>query len=147
MRIGELAAELGVTSKTIRFYESSGLLPAPERTPAGYRLYGPQDVERLTFIKSAQRLGLSLDDIREILAFRDQGELPCHHVRHLLTRQAADIQRRIKELQALRDQLIDLESRTHGLSVTDTGYCAILSHTPHEPTADGRIPHRADAQS
>ncbi|MEU7401895.1 heavy metal-responsive transcriptional regulator [Streptomyces sp. NPDC044948] len=146
MRIGELAAELGVTPKTIRFYESGGLLPAPERTSAGYRVYGPQDVERLAFIKSAQRLGLSLDDIREILVFRDQGEPPCHHVRQLLTRQAADIQRRIDELQALREQLLDLEGRTRGLAVTDTGYCAIVSHAPHEPTAADRTPHRADAR-
>ncbi|MFB7116162.1 MerR family DNA-binding protein [Streptomyces sp. NPDC056291] len=57
---------------------------SPERTPSGYRVYTDADAERLRFIKSAQRLGLSLDDIREILAFRDRGELPCGHVRHLV---------------------------------------------------------------
>ena len=67
MRIGELADRLGVTTKSIRFYESIGLLPDPARTASGYRDYAEADAERLTFIKTAQRLGLSLDEIREIM--------------------------------------------------------------------------------
>ncbi len=137
MRIGELADRLEISPKAIRFYEASGLLPEPERTSAGYRIYEESDVERLTFIKSAQRLGLSLDDIQEILAFRDHGELPCGHVRRLLARQVADIQRRIDELKALRDQLTELDARTRDLSVTDSGYCAIISHSsPATDAAD-----------
>src|SRR5690606_16567547 len=73
MRIGELAERLGVNPKTIRYYESIGLLSPPERTPAGYRIYGEDALERLTFIKTAQRLGITLDETREILALRDRG--------------------------------------------------------------------------
>ncbi len=68
MQIGELADRVGVNTKTIRYYESIKLLPEPARTPAGYRIYGPDDETRLTFIKTAQHLGLSLDEIREVLA-------------------------------------------------------------------------------
>ncbi|UGY91259.1 heavy metal-responsive transcriptional regulator [Streptomyces gobiensis] len=151
MRIGELAAQLGINPKTIRFYEAAGLLPEPERTPAGYRIYAPADTERLTFIKTAQRLGLSLDDIRQILTFRDNGERPCGHVRHLLGRHAADIQRRITELEQLRDQLLDLEARAQHLADNDAAYCGIITHTPaardqgHDLDRDGH--QRPDGRS
>src|SRR3546814_457103 len=81
MRIGELAARLAINTKTIRYYEGIGLLPPPDRTASGYRAYDEDDVERLTFIKTAQRLGITLDEIREILAFRERGERPCEYVR------------------------------------------------------------------
>ncbi|MHB1064860.1 MAG: MerR family transcriptional regulator [Georgenia sp.] len=77
MRIGELAREGGVNPKTIRYYESIGLLPEPDRTASGYRDYEPSDLARLTFIRSAKRLGISLDEIREILAFQQRGEARC----------------------------------------------------------------------
>ncbi len=76
MRIGELGERLGVNTKTIRYYESIGLVPEPERTSSGYRIYSEADVERLVFIKSAQRLGLALDEVREILALRERGRRP-----------------------------------------------------------------------
>lgn len=81
MRIGELAARLGLNTRTIRYYESIALLPEPERTASGYRTYDEADVERLAFIKSAQRLGLALDEIREVLALRERGVTPCGYVR------------------------------------------------------------------
>src|SRR5947209_4275125 len=98
MRIGELADRLHVTTKSIRFYESIGLLPEPARTPSGYRDYAEADAERLTFIKTAQRLGLSLDEIREIIAFCDRGEQPCGYVAELLHRQAVELDGRIREM-------------------------------------------------
>jgi DNA-binding transcriptional MerR regulator len=74
MRIGEAADRVGVNPETIRFYESIGVLPEPPRTPTGYRGYDDEHVERLHFIRSAQRRGLKLEDIAEVLAFRDRGE-------------------------------------------------------------------------
>jgi DNA-binding transcriptional MerR regulator len=68
--IGELAERVGVNPKTIRYYESIGLLPEPPRTDAGYRDYGPEDVERLAFVRRATELDLQLEQIAEILAFR-----------------------------------------------------------------------------
>lgn len=73
VRIGELAADLGVNPKTIRYYEDIGALPRPRRTPAGYRQYGPADRERLAFILKARAIGLTLEEIGDILRLRDQG--------------------------------------------------------------------------
>jgi DNA-binding transcriptional MerR regulator len=140
MRIGELADRIGVTTKAVRFYESIGLLPAPARTPAGYRDYAEADVERLTFVKTAQRLGLSLDEIGEIIAFRDRGEQPCGYVAGLLERQVADLDRRIRELRGLRDELQVLAARA--AAETDQGgwYCGVIEHVRLAPRPRPRPP-------
>lgn len=105
MRIGELAARAGVPPRTIRFYEKSGILPLPARTPGGYRQYDDSAPARLQFVRSGQALGLSLAEIAEILTIREQQGPPCDHVRELLTRHVCDLDRRIHELTALRDEL------------------------------------------
>ena len=84
MKIGELAKRTGFSTKAIRYYELLGLLAEPERTESGYRLYGPEDVERLEFIEKAKRLGFSLEDIRDVLVLHQQQETPCVHVLALL---------------------------------------------------------------
>jgi len=86
MRIGELAGLVGVNPKTVRYYEGIGLLPDPERRPSGYREYTDDDVDRLRFIRTAQRLGLSLSEISEILGFRERAERPCDYVLGVLDR-------------------------------------------------------------
>ena len=129
MQIGELAQRLGVTTKTIRFYESSGVLPAPARTASGYRTYGPADVERLTFIKTAQRLGLSLNEIGEIIAFRDRGEPPCGYVRQVLRRQVNDLNERMEEMGRLRDELRRLEARASDVGGETASYCQLIEHS------------------
>ncbi len=84
MKIGELARATGVTAKTIRFYEAEGLLPKPQRTYSGYRMYSLEDARRLEFIRKAKRLGLSLGDVRGVLQLHDRSEPTCVHVRSLL---------------------------------------------------------------
>ena len=111
MRIGELAEELELNPRTLRFYESVGLLPEPDRTPSGYRDYTEDDLQRVRFIKSAQRLGLSLDDIKEILAFRERGDLPCDYVLSVIDKEAEALDRKIAELEALRDDLRSLRTK------------------------------------
>jgi DNA-binding transcriptional MerR regulator len=111
VRIGELAQELELNPRTLRFYESVGLLPEPDRTPSGYRDYADDALDRVRFIKSAQRLGLSLDDIKEILAFKDRGELPCDYVLSVIDKEADALDQRIAELQALRDDLRSLKGK------------------------------------
>ena len=128
LRIGELAERLGVNARTIRFYESIGLLPAPQRLPSGYRTYGEQDAERLAFVRSAQQFGLHLDEIREVLGFRDRGEPPCDYVLGVVRREVADLDRRIAELQAAREQLLGLLARTATLPANPKGYCGLLEH-------------------
>ena len=106
MRIGELAAAAGTTTKTLRFYEDSGLLPQSERSANGYRDYGPEALSRLDFIRRGRVAGLSLAQIREVIDIRDAGEAPCHHVHDLFTARVVDIERQIADLDALRADLV-----------------------------------------
>jgi DNA-binding transcriptional MerR regulator len=128
MRIGELAERLGVSRKAIRFYESIGLLPHPPRTPSGYRVYDDADVERLTFIKTAQRLGLRLDEIKEIIAFRGRGERPCAYVAEVLQRQVTELDSRIREMRRLRDELRELQARAAVPSEAGSKFCGVIEH-------------------
>ncbi len=131
MRIGELAREVGVNPKTVRYYENIGLLPAAERTSSGYRIYGGDDVDRVGFIKAAQRLGMRLDEIAEVLALRDADKRPCSYVRDVLHEHVTDIDDRIAELQRLRRQMVDLEKRADRL-VSDhaatSAACPLIDH-------------------
>jgi DNA-binding transcriptional MerR regulator len=95
----------GVSAKTIRYYESIGLVPNPQRAENNYRQYAPEAVERLRFIVSARSLGFSLTDIGEFLSARDEGTLPCKRVLDSIDGRIAEIDRRIADLLALRDNL------------------------------------------
>ncbi len=106
MRVAELAAAVGVTADTIRFYEREGLLPPPRRTPSGYRSYDPGAVERLLFIRGAQRLGLHLSDIRDLLAVRDTGSCPCEPAEQLLRRRLAELDAEMARLAELRGEMV-----------------------------------------
>jgi DNA-binding transcriptional MerR regulator len=149
MQIGELADRVGVNTKTIRYYESIELLPPPDRTPAGYRIYGPDDETRLTFIKTAQHLGLSLDEIREILALRGAGAAPCEHVRGVLRQQVRDISRRIADLRRLRRELQSLDAAIDDIPRDAASVCRIIEHvrshhqeeaaTPAGPSRGGPV--------
>ena len=113
--IGELAQASGVPAKTIRFYEEIDLLPPAQRAENGYRLYDAEDVQRLRFIRNARSLGFTLDDLKEVLALRDQGEAPCRYVAHLLEAKAAEIEERLRQLQELKQDLQQLASQAGNL--------------------------------
>ncbi|MBD2764764.1 heavy metal-responsive transcriptional regulator [Kocuria sp. cx-455] len=114
MRIGELAAETGTTTKTLRFYEEQGLLSPTDRTPAGYRDYTPEAVARIDFIHRGRAAGLTLAQIRQIVEIRDAGRAPCEHVRDLLDARLNDIEQQIAQLGALRDTIAELrENASH----------------------------------
>lgn len=108
MKIGELARATGLNTRTIRFYEQEGLLPDPGRTPSGYRMYGPEDVERLEFVRKAKRLGLSLEEIRSVLRLHDRQEATCVHVRSLLEEKLAQLDRVLEDLQKFRAEIVRL---------------------------------------
>ena len=128
MRIGEVADAVGVNRRTIRYYEDIGLLPDPDRTAAGYRDYTAADVDRLVFVKTARRLGFTLAEVTEILAFREQGQRPCAYVLDVLSRQVGDLDRRITELQDLRAELVVLKVHADSLPNEDACYCAVIEH-------------------
>ena len=105
MKIGELARATETTTTTIRYYELLGLLSEPNRTDSGYRKYDPQDVERLEFIKKAKRLGLSLEEIREVLTLHEQKQAPCVHVLALLDHKLEQVDDIVRELDEFRMEL------------------------------------------
>ena len=103
--IGTLARQAGVPIQTIRYYEQMGLLVKARRTASGYRLYGPEVLERLQFIKKAQSLGLRLDDVREILDLTDRSRCPCGHVQRLLKARLQELQKKIADMRILERRL------------------------------------------
>lgn len=127
MRIGELAKAVGVNPKTIRYYESIGLLPEPDRSGSGYRQYAEEDVERLLFIRRAQRLDLGLAEVAEILQLRDRGERPCGYVLEAARSRLCELDRRIGEMQRARRELQALLADTDRLPDTG-GYCGLIEH-------------------
>jgi MerR family copper efflux transcriptional regulator len=134
MLIGELAAKTGMTAKALRFYEQAGVLPEPARTPAGYRDYDPAALDRLAFVRAAQAAGLTLAEVRQVIAVRDADGSPCAHVTGLLDRHAADLDDRIAALTATRAEVQRLRKRAATLNPTDCGadgVChVILGATP-----------------
>ena len=106
LKIGQVAAKSGLPVKTIRYYEEIDLLsPNVERSEAGYRLFDPNVLNRLAFIKRAQSLGLTLNEISSILTVHDDGRLPCGTVRKRLEAKLDDIQTQIEALETLRTEL------------------------------------------
>ncbi len=138
MRIGALAATAGCNPKTIRFYEDRGLIAVPPRASNGYRDYPPETVERLAFVRDAQAAGLSLAEIREVIAIRDAGEAPCVHVGQLIAEHLTKVQARIAELRATRARLVELSHRAADANPADcTGICAIISAEPRPSRSGG----------
>ena len=108
--IGSVAKESGVPIKTIRYYEELGLLKTSGRTEGGFRIFSSDVLVRLNFIKRAQRLGLSLAEIKDFLDIHDRGELPCDRVKIKLEDKILQIERQIQQLQILKLELKGLLS-------------------------------------
>jgi DNA-binding transcriptional MerR regulator len=111
LRVFDVAGQVGLTPATIRYYERLGLLPAPERTPSGYRQYDEDVADRLRFIKGAQRFGLRLDEIRDLLDIQDHGQCPCGHTQELLRARAKEVDEEMRRLRRLRNDLLQMIER------------------------------------
>jgi DNA-binding transcriptional MerR regulator len=132
LKIGELAHKAGVTAKAIRFYERKRILPPAKRGTNRYRLYGDDAVEMLRFIKQASGLGLTLAEIKDIIAIRQGGRPPCRHVHGLLRDKAVELDRKLKDL-------VDVRSRIrHSLSAWDRRPPKGPTVCPHIHTPAGR---------
>lgn len=136
MRIGELGEAVGLTAKTIRYYESIGLLPEPARTSAGYRDYGGDAKERLEFVKEAQSSGLTLAEIGSILEIKDAGGQSCEHTQQLLLRHLEALDAQIAAMKRQRRELAELAGRAVGLdpaNCTDEHRCQVIIASSLEP--------------
>ncbi|WP_201409500.1 MerR family transcriptional regulator [Mycobacterium paraintracellulare] len=108
MRTSEVAAEAQVNTQTLRYYERRGLLPEPERTRSGYRVYTPEAVRVVRFVKRAEYLGFTLDDIEELLHLAEGGPASCEEAETIARTWIADLQQRIARLADMRDALARL---------------------------------------
>jgi Cd(II)/Pb(II)-responsive transcriptional regulator len=124
VKIGELARVTDCPVETIRYYERERLLAAPARSEGNYRLYTPEHVERLTFIRNCRTLDMTLDEIRSLLALRDRPEDQCQSVNALIDEHIEHVKVRLDGLLALQTQLLDLRARCPSASAEDA--CAIL---------------------
>lgn len=106
--IGQVATKSGVPIKTIRFYEEIGLLSSENRTNGGFRIFSVTVLNRLAFIKRAQSLGMTLQEIKEFLDIRDQGSYPCNAIRERIQAKISDINSHITELTLLKHHLLEI---------------------------------------
>lgn len=117
--IGGLAKATGTKVETIRFYEKMGLLPLPARTQSNYRIYGAMHLGRLSFIRRARDLGFPLEQVRELLGLADQPDRSCAEVDVIARQHLEEVERKIADLTALRDELTD---------VLDHCQCGTIAH-------------------
>jgi DNA-binding transcriptional MerR regulator len=108
LTVSDLAARVGVSPDAVRYYERLGLLPPPARSMAGYRRYDERAIQRLRFVKGAQRVGLRLREIAELLEVVDRGQCPCGHTETLLRERLAAVDTELARLAALRGELARL---------------------------------------
>ena len=137
LRIGELAKRLDLNTQTVRYYERIGLLPEPERSEAGYRLYGEEDERRLRFVKNARNVGLTLGEVKEVLAFHERGEPPCEYVTGVIARRAEEVERQIAELMEFKQELDRLSKRARkqpNRELQPQSYCHIIESTGSSAT-------------
>jgi DNA-binding transcriptional MerR regulator len=129
MQIGIVAKRIGLSVDAIRFYERNGLLPRPPRTDGGFRRYGDSDVETLGFIRRAQGLGFKLSEIRGLLRLRGTRLQPCAPVERRLQVKLTDVQRKLKDLRKLEQELRLALSRCNKELRKRNAHCPILKQT------------------
>jgi Cd(II)/Pb(II)-responsive transcriptional regulator len=125
MRIGELASKAGSQPETVRYYERLGLLPRPERSEGNYRIYDESHLDRLRFIRNCRAVGMTLEEVRRLLYFRDRPELACHEINQLLDTHIAHLEEQLRDLHRLEEQLRELRSCCD--NPRTAGDCGILA--------------------
>lgn len=123
MKIGELAKKAGCQVVTIRYYEKEGLLQSPERTEGNYRVYGTKDLEQLRFIRHCRLHGMTLAEIKELLAFKDHPTKNCDWINTLVEKHISNVDEQIASLQHLRSHL---QALLHECEGGQGDHCGIL---------------------
>jgi MerR family transcriptional regulator, copper efflux regulator len=133
--IGDVAKHSGASRKALRLYEAVGILAPRRRTAAGYRVYSSEALDLLAFIRQAQRLGFTLEEIKEVVSIKRAGRAPCPHVRDLVRRKADDLDQRLKDLTEVRD---GLRALLNGWRSTRLGSAAVCPHIERTSTQPPR---------
>ena len=134
MRIGELAALSGMKVVTIRYYEATGLIEAPSRSRSGYRMYRPEHLQRLTFLRRCRELGFSIKEIRELLSLTENPSLSCTSVTRIAARHLEEVRTKLVDLQRLQQALDELVATCRTGRVRD---CKILHALATVPQSSG----------
>jgi MerR family mercuric resistance operon transcriptional regulator len=124
LTIGQLAKKANVNLETIRYYERRGLIPEPPRNNSGHREYSIEEVKRTEFIKRSQALGFSLKEILELLSLRVEPGRTCGDVKERVEAKIADIEKRIEDLERIREALLSMSKKCIGKG--PVGQCPIL---------------------
>lgn len=119
MKIGELSKATGTNIETIRYYEKIGLLPHPLRTSANYRSYGERHRERLAFVRHSRELGFTIEEIRSLLDLSDHPDRDCAEADRIATVHLLQVEAKIKQLGALRDELARIIGSCRGGATAD----------------------------
>ena len=123
LSIGKLAEQSGVNIETIRYYEKVGVMPAPDRTASGYRVYGPNHVKRLRFVRRGRELGFRLDELRGLLRLVDGHNYTCAELRTLTLDHVAEIRSKIRDLRRLERIMAEMAARCAGDQIPE---CPII---------------------
>jgi DNA-binding transcriptional MerR regulator len=135
LKIGEVSRQTGVGIETLRFYEKSGLLDKPARTYSGYRMYSSDVLDRLSFIKRAQVLGFSLDEIRKLIDDARRGHSPCNEVREIVRTRLEEMDRRMQEMARYRKELAETLEEWDRVGRAPGHICGLIesAHVEHSP--------------
>jgi MerR family transcriptional regulator, mercuric resistance operon regulatory protein len=136
LAIGKLSQRTGCNIETIRYYERVGLLPAPGRSPGGYRLYGTAHLERLTFIRRARALGFSIEEVRTLLNLADKRKRPCAEVRVVAARHLEAVRAKIADLKSMERVLRETVSRC---AKGDGWHCPVIDAFYRDGSDPGRV--------
>ena|SRR5215468_7299782 len=139
LKIGEVAKASGIGIEALRFYERSGVLGRPSRTESGYRVYDAEVLTRLDFIKRAQVLGFSLQEIKQIIADKTAGRSPCREVREIVRHRLAELDEKMKEMRRYRKELGAAFARWEETGELDGHVCGLIEET--ELVHSNPMPH------
>lgn len=130
----QLAKAAGVGAESLRFYERKGLLPQPKRAPSGYRLYPPEAVTRLRFIRNAQEIGFSLTEVASLLSLRAKPGVTCAMIRRKVEAKIVDMDRKLAAMQEIREALVRMKASCQSrLPVSE---CPILENLENKPKGE-----------
>lgn len=148
LKIGEVSKRSGVGIETLRFYEKSGILSHPVRSASGYRMYDSEVLERLAFIKRAQVLGFSLEEIRQFIREKSSGQSPCAAVREVVRHRLEELDERMAEMRRYRKELSEALAEWEQAGDVEGHICGLIegTHIKHPISPQRAIGKRAGAK-